>query len=77
MPTASFSPGQAPLTRTIMAKKSKDAVEYVWLQCTETGDLNYRTPINVKGGIAEKLKAGMKKYSPRLRKHTLHKIKRK
>ena len=42
-----------------MAKKSKDAVEYVWLQCTETGDLNYRTPINVKGGIAEKLKAGM------------------
>jgi large subunit ribosomal protein L33 len=60
-----------------MAKKSKEAVEYVWLQCTETGDLNYRTPINVKGGIAEKLKAGMKKYSPRLRKHTLHKIKRK
>jgi len=25
----------------------------------------------------EKLKAGMKKYSPRLRRHTLHKIKRK
>ncbi|MEM6257156.1 MAG: 50S ribosomal protein L33 [Planctomycetota bacterium] len=60
-----------------MAKKSKGAVEYVWLQCTETGDLNYRTPINVKGGIADKLKEGMKKYSPRLRKHTLHKIKRK
>lgn len=60
-----------------MAKKSKGAVEDVWLQCTETGDLNYRTPINVKGGIAEKLKEGMKKYSPRLRKHTLHKIKRK
>lgn len=60
-----------------MAKKSKGAVEFVWLQCTETGDLNYRTPINVKGGIADKLKEGMKKYSPRLRKHTLHKIKRK
>lgn len=60
-----------------MAKKSKDAVEYVWLQCTETGDLNYRTPVNVKGGIAEKVKEGFKKYSPRLRKHTLHKIKRK
>ncbi len=59
-----------------MAKKA-DAVEYVWLQCTETGDLNYRTPIRVKGGIADKLKEGMKKYSPRLRKHTLHKIKRK
>ncbi len=59
-----------------MAKKS-EAVEYVWLQCSETGDLNYRTPINVKGGIAEKLKEGMMKYSPRVRRHTLHKIKRK
>ena len=27
--------------------------------------------------IWEKLKAGLKKYSKRLRKHTLHKIKRK
>ncbi len=60
-----------------MAKKKGDAVENVWLQCTETGDLNYRTPIRVKGGIAEKIKAGLMKYSPRLRKHTLHKIKRK
>ncbi len=60
-----------------MAKKKAEAVEYVWLQCSETGDLNYRTPVNVRGGIAEKLKAGLKKYSPRLRKHTIHKIKRK
>ncbi|MBX3403225.1 MAG: 50S ribosomal protein L33 [Phycisphaeraceae bacterium] len=61
-----------------MAKKGKAlAREYVWLQCSESGDMNYRTEINVKGGIAEKLKAGFKKYSPRLRKHTLHKIKRK
>jgi large subunit ribosomal protein L33 len=60
-----------------MAKKKNDAVEFVWLQCTETGDFNYRTPVNVKGGLPEKLQAGMKKYSPRLRKHTLHKIKRK
>jgi large subunit ribosomal protein L33 len=59
-----------------MAKKAADR-EYVWLQCTECGDLNYRTPIRVKGGIDEKLKNGLKKYSPRLRKHTLHKIKRK
>ena len=59
-----------------MAKKN-DAVENVWLQCTETGDLNYRTPVRVKGGMDEKLKAGLKKYSPRLRKHTLHKVKRK
>ncbi|MEM9296699.1 MAG: 50S ribosomal protein L33 [Planctomycetota bacterium] len=60
-----------------MAKKSKDAVEDVWLQCSETGDLNYRTPVNVKGGMPEKLKDGLMKFSPRLRKHTLHKIKRK
>ena len=58
-----------------MAKKTDR--EYVWLQCTESGDLNYRTSIRVKGGIDEKLKDGMMKYSPRLRKHTLHKIKRK
>jgi len=60
-----------------MAKKKAAAREYVWLQCTESGDLNYRTSINVKGGIADKVKEGMNKYSPRLRKHTLHKIKRK
>jgi len=57
-------------------KKSADR-EFVWLQCTECGDLNYRTSIRVKGGIDEKLKSGVQKYSPRLRKHTLHKIKRK
>ncbi len=58
------------------SKKSADR-EFVWLQCTETGDLNYRTSLRVKGGIADKMKAGLKKYSPRLRNHTLHKIKRK
>ena len=60
-----------------MAKKKAGAREYVWLQCTETGDLNYRTQIRVKGGIDEKVKEGFKKFCPRLRKHTLHKIKRK
>lgn len=60
-----------------MAKKKSAAREYVWLQCTECNDLNYRTQVNAKGGIPEKLKEGMQKYSPRLRKHTLHKIKRK
>ncbi|MCH2143859.1 MAG: 50S ribosomal protein L33 [Phycisphaerales bacterium] len=59
-----------------MAKRAMDR-EYVWLQCSESGDLNYRTNIRVKGGIPEKVKGGFKKYSPRLRKHTLHKIKRK
>ena len=56
--------------------KAKDR-EYVWLQCTESGDLNYRTSLRVKGGIAERMKEGLKKFSPRLNKHTLHKIKRK
>ncbi|MCB9846071.1 MAG: 50S ribosomal protein L33 [Phycisphaeraceae bacterium] len=60
-----------------MAKKKKEAREYVWLQCTESGDFNYRTPVNTKGGMPEKLKEGLKKFSPRLRRHTLHKIKRK
>ena len=58
-------------------KRKAGAREFVWLQCTENGDLNYRTNIRVKGGIADKLKVGLKKYSPRLRKHTVHKIKRK
>ena len=60
-----------------MAKKKAQAREYLWMQCTECGDLNYRTSVNVKGGMPESLKEGMMKYSPRLRKHTLHKIKRK
>jgi large subunit ribosomal protein L33 len=51
--------------------------EYVWLQCTETGDLNYRVSVNIRGGIPERMQAGMKKYSSRLRRHTLHKVKRK
>jgi large subunit ribosomal protein L33 len=59
-----------------MAKKTPDR-EYVWLQCSETGDLNYRTHVRVKGGIDEGLKDGLKKYCPKLRKHTVHKIKRK
>ncbi|MEZ6242676.1 MAG: 50S ribosomal protein L33 [Phycisphaerales bacterium] len=60
-----------------MAKKKAQAREYVWLQCSESGDLNYRTSVNVKGGLPEKLKDGVMKYNPLLRKHTLHKIKRK
>ncbi len=60
-----------------MAKKKTLAREYVWLQCTETGDLNYRTSVNTKGGLPESLKEGLQKYCPRLRKHTRHKIKRK
>jgi len=60
-----------------MAKKKGEDREFVWLQCSETGDLNYRTSVRVKGGMPERLKDGLEKYCPRLRRHTLHKIKRK
>jgi large subunit ribosomal protein L33 len=55
-----------------MAKSG--ALEFVWLQCTETGELNYRIQLNTRGGISEGLKDGERKYCPRLRKHTIHKI---
>ena len=53
---------------------AKDNREMAWMQCTECADLNYRTEIKVVGGVQ---KIEVKKYSPRLRRHTLHKIKRK
>ena len=55
-----------------MAKATKR--EYVWLQCKECGDLNYRTSVNVQGGVP---KLTLKKYCPRSRSRTDHKIKRK
>ncbi len=55
-----------------MARSKKR--EHVWLQCTETGDLNYRISVNVQGGTP---KLELKKYCRRLRKRTVHKVKRK
>ena len=55
---------------------AKDNREMVWLQCTETNDLNYRTSIMVAGQNPQ-TKMELMKYCPRLRKHTLHKVKRK
>ena len=55
--------------------KSK-AREYVWLQCTECSDLNYRTEVKVSGGEALK-KLDRQKFCPRQRKHTPHKMKKK
>ena len=52
--------------------KGKRKREVVHLVCEETGDHNY-TLRRKSGG--EKLK--VKKYSPRLRKHTLHNEKKK
>jgi large subunit ribosomal protein L33 len=54
-----------------MAKENR---EWVWLQCSESGDLNYRTQIKIAGGPQ---KVELMKFSKRLRKHTLHKVKRK
>ena len=62
-------PGCVP--RCVMAKENR---EMAWMQCTECNDLNYRTEIKVAGGPQ---KVELKKYSPRLRRHTLHKVKRK
>jgi large subunit ribosomal protein L33 len=56
-----------------MAKgKSKKKAETVFLVCEETGDYNYT--LRRKAG-GEKLK--LKKYCPRLRKHTMHVEKKK
>jgi len=52
--------------------KSKKKVEVIHLVCEETGDYNY-TMRRKSGG--EKLK--LLKYSPRLRKRTLHLEKKK
>jgi large subunit ribosomal protein L33 len=52
--------------------KRKRKAETVFLVCKETGDYNYA--IKRKSG-GEKLQ--LKKYSPRLRKHTLHVEKKK
>ena len=57
--------------RTVMAKSKKKA-ETVFLVCEETGDYNYS--LRRKPG-GEKLK--VKKYSPRLRRHTVHNEKKK
>lgn len=59
-----------------MAKKKsggrKKKTESIFLVCEETGDKNYA--LRRKPG-GEKLK--LMKYSPRLRKHTLHNEKKK
>lgn len=59
-----------------MAKKSggkrKKKQESVFLVCEETGDYNYTLKRRVGG---EKLK--LKKYCPRLRRHTMHVEKKK
>jgi large subunit ribosomal protein L33 len=52
--------------------KSKSAYEIVFLACSESGDRNYTIRKKAKGKKLE-----LKKYCPRLRKHTLHVEKKK
>lgn len=52
--------------------RAKKKLEIVHLVCTETGERNYT--FRKKPGTP---KLELKKYCPRLRKHTLHKEKKK
>jgi large subunit ribosomal protein L33 len=54
---------------------AKDNREYVFLECSETGMRQYRTQKRVKGQGIKKLE--LRKYNSKLRKHTLHKEKKK
>ncbi|MBI3861634.1 MAG: 50S ribosomal protein L33 [Planctomycetia bacterium] len=47
--------------------------EYVWMECSESGERNYRTPKETRG--TERLE--LKKYCKKLRRHTTHKESRK
>ncbi len=51
-----------------MAKAAKR--EWVWMQCKECDDLNYRTTVNVMGGTP---KLELKKYDPVARQHVVFK----
>jgi large subunit ribosomal protein L33 len=53
--------------------KSK-AREYVWLECQDCKELNYRTQVRTQGGVP---KLTLKKFCPRSRTHTEHKLRRK
>jgi large subunit ribosomal protein L33 len=55
-----------------MAKGAKR--EYVWLECTECGERNYRTQVSVAKGAPT---LELKKYCRRDNKRTVHKIRRK
>jgi len=51
-----------------MASQGRNVVA---LKCTETGDLNYFVERGKKKG--DRAKIELKKFSPRLRRHTIHK----
>jgi large subunit ribosomal protein L33 len=58
-----------------MAKGPKS--EWVWMECTECGERNYRTPVQLKNAQGQPTKLELSKYCPNDRKHTIHKMKKK
>tara|TARA_B100000809_G_C15015436_1_gene486487 strand:- start:28 stop:282 length:255 start_codon:yes stop_codon:yes gene_type:complete len=64
--------GKIESMATKKSGRSKKKAETLFLVCQETGDYNY-TIRRKPGGE----KVSVKKYSPRLRKHTLHVEKKK
>ena len=68
--------GEVDVTGTIKeleAKIRKTQKKIYGNQCTECKSLNYRTQVNVQGGVP---KLELKRHCIRERKHTVHKIKR-
>jgi len=55
-----------------MAKANKR--EYVWFECKDCGQRNYRASLSVAQGTP---KIELKKFCKSERKHTVHKIRRK
>lgn len=70
--TAAASLGAQREETVAMAKGPKR--EYVWLECKECGDRNYRTQVNVSQGNP---KLELKKFCKREGKRTVHKLRRK
>jgi large subunit ribosomal protein L33 len=56
-----------------MAKKTKEARAFVILECTESGQRTYMTEKNTRKGY----KLELKKYNPKLRRHTVYKERKK
>jgi len=55
-----------------MAKKSKR--EYIWLECSQCSERNYRTSVSVAEGSP---KLELNKFCKKERKRTAHKVRRK
>jgi len=57
-----------------MAKKKKSKREYVWLECRQCSQMNYRTSVSLAEGTP---KLELKKFCKTERQRTVHKLRRK